>query len=115
MSLEGTTRTMTRYFAEMDGGDIASVMAADVTWTTMVTGDVVRGRLAVRDHINALHRTMTDTQTKELAVVDGTAYLEGDFFATPDAPTRTAFCLAYDVDEGHITAMRLYGPLESGG
>jgi ketosteroid isomerase-like protein len=113
MTVELTQRVMDSYFAEMENGDIADAFADDVTWTTIEAAAVVRGRLSVRDHINALHRLMADTQARELAVTDGTAYLEGDCLAAPDAPARTAFCLVYDVNGEQITAMRLYGSLES--
>jgi ketosteroid isomerase-like protein len=113
MTVELTQRVMDRYFAEMENGDMADAFANDVTWTTIETGVVVRGRLAVRDHINALHRLMADTQTREVAVTDGTAYLEGDCLAAPDVTARTAFCLVYDVYGEQITAMRAYGSLES--
>ena len=53
MTVELTQRVMDRYFAEMENGDIADVLADDVTWTTTETAAVVRGRLAVRDHITA--------------------------------------------------------------
>jgi ketosteroid isomerase-like protein len=113
MTVELTQCVMDRYFAEMEKGDIADVFADDVTWTTIEAGAVVRGRLAVRDHVNALHRLMADTQTREIAVANGTAYLEGDCLAAPDATVRAAFCLVYDVYGEQITAMRLYGSLES--
>jgi ketosteroid isomerase-like protein len=113
MTVESTQEVMDRYFAEMEDGDIADVFADDVTWTIFENRAVVRGRSAVRDHINALHRLMTDTQTRETAVTDGSAYLEGDCLAAPDATARAAFCLVYDVHGEQITAMRLYGSLES--
>jgi hypothetical protein len=113
MTVELTQRVMDRCFEEMENGDIADVLADDVTWTTTETAAVVRGRLAVRDHITALHRLMADTQTREITVTDGTAYLEGDCLAAPDATARTAFCLVYDVNGERVTAMRVYGSLES--
>jgi hypothetical protein len=53
MSLEDTRRTLTRYFTEMDGGDIASAMAEDVTWSTIdsgtwCTGEVPSGTTSTR-------------------------------------------------------------------
>jgi hypothetical protein len=104
---------MDSYSAAMENGDIADAFADGVTWTTMETAAVVRGRFAVRDHIHALHRLMADTQTRDVAVRDGTACLEGDCLAVPHATVRTAFCLVYDVNGEQITAMRLYGSLES--
>jgi hypothetical protein len=113
MTVEFTQQVMDHYFAQMQDGDIADSFADDVTWTIIEEGVVVRGRFAVRDHINDLHGLMADTQTRALAVTDGTAYLEGDCLAAPDATARTAFCLVYDVNGDQITAMRLYGCLES--
>jgi ketosteroid isomerase-like protein len=113
MSVKATQGVLNRYFEEMETGDIARLLADDVTWTITDTGTVVRGQLAVRDHITALHQLMLDTHTSELVVADGTAYLEGDCLTAPDAPSRTAFCLVYDVKAEHITAMRVYGPVES--
>ena len=113
MTVEFTQQVMDHYFAEMQGGDIADAFAERVTWTIIEEGTVVRGRFTVRDHINALHRLMSDTQTRAIAVTDGTAYLEGDCLAAPDATARTAFCLVYDINGDRITAMRLCGSLES--
>jgi ketosteroid isomerase-like protein len=113
MAVEFTQQVMDHYFAQMQDGDIADAFAEEVTWTIIEEGTVVRGRFTVRDHINALHGLMADTQTRAIAVTDGTAYLEGDCLAAPDATARTAFCLVYDVNGDQITAMRLYGSLES--
>ena len=113
MPFEQTQRTMVRYFDEMDGGDLARVLATDATWTTAETGALIHGSVAVRDYIDALHHLMLDTQTRPLVVGEDTAHLEGDCLVSPDGITRTAWCLAYDVAEDKITAMRLYGPLES--
>jgi ketosteroid isomerase-like protein len=113
MTVEFTQQVVDHYFAQMQDGDIADSFADDVTWTIIEEGVVVRGRFAVRDHINDLHGLMADTQTRALAVTDGTAYLEGDCLAAPDATARTAFCLVYDVNGDQITAMRVYGSVES--
>jgi hypothetical protein len=113
MTVELTQRVMDSYSAAMENGDIADAFADGVTWTTMETAAVVRGRFAVRDHINALHWLMADTQTRDIAVTDGTACLEGGCLAVPHATVESAFCLVYDVKGEQITAMRLYGSLES--
>lgn len=91
MSVELTQHVLDCYFEEMESGDIARLFGDDVTWTSTDTGAVVRGRLAVREHITALHRRMLDTHTCELVVADGTAYLEGDCLAAPESPFRIAF------------------------
>ena len=53
MSVEGTESTIRQYVdALLQGGDFASFFADDVVWTTMETGDQIRGREAVRDFIS---------------------------------------------------------------
>jgi len=37
------------------GGDVGASFSDDVLWTTMETGDEIRGRDAVRDFILAMH------------------------------------------------------------
>jgi hypothetical protein len=113
MSLEQTQRTIDHYFDVMSrGGDFAEYYTADVTWTTTDTGDEVRGRPSVRDYIVALHNNMFDSQTRRIVVSEGHAYLEGDCV---DAPTETSsrifYCVAYDIVDDRITAMRCYGPI----
>ena len=41
--------------AVIDGQDFGRFFAPDVVWTTMETGETVRGREAVRDLIVAIH------------------------------------------------------------
>lgn len=61
MSLEETEGTIRRYLdALLNGGDFAACFADDVVWTTMETGDQLRGREAVRDFIIALHKQLFD-------------------------------------------------------
>jgi hypothetical protein len=113
MSLEQTQQTMDHYFDVMGrGGDFAEFYTADVTWTTVDTGQDVRGASPVRDFIVALHNNMFDAQTRRIVVSDGHAYLEGDCLEAPTgSSSRIHYCVAYDVVVDRIAAMRCYGPI----
>lgn len=124
MSLETTTRIMSGYVeALLGGGDFAHFFTDDVTWTTMESGEVLRGREVVRDLIVDLHTTTFDAQPelKTLATTDGSAFLEAVFvgrhtgvFADVQptgAEVRVAYSVAYDVDEEGIRALRAYMPI----
>jgi ketosteroid isomerase-like protein len=113
MSFEQTQRTIDHYFGVMSrGGDFAECYAADVTWTTTDTGEEVRGPSPVRDYIVALHSNMLDARTRRIVVSDGHAYLEGDCVEAPtESSSRIFYCVAYDIVDGRIAAMRCYGPI----
>jgi hypothetical protein len=59
MSVEETERTVRAYLeALLQGGDFGAFFAEDVVWTTMETGEQVRGRQSVADFaLPAGHRT----------------------------------------------------------
>jgi hypothetical protein len=113
MSLEQTQQIINLYFDLMGhGGDFAECYSADVTWTTTDTGQQVRGPSSVRDYIVALHNNMFDAQTRRIVTSDGHAYLEGDCVQAPSGPnSRIYYCVAYDIVDRRITAMRCYGPI----
>jgi SnoaL-like domain len=113
MSLEQTQQIINRYFDLMGhGGDFAECYSADVTWTTTDTGQQVRGPSSVRDYIVALHNNMFDAQTRRIITSDGHAYLEGDCVqASSGANSRIYYCVAYDIVDHRIAAMRCYGPI----
>ena len=113
MSLAQTQQTITRYFDLMGGGgDFAECYTTDVTWTTTDTGDEVRGPSSVRDYIVTLHNNMFDAQTRRIVVSDGHASLGCDCVQAPtDGSSRIFYCVAYDIVDGRITAMRCYGPI----
>ena len=85
MSVEETERMVREYLdVLLSGGDFASFFAEDVLWTTMETGDQVRGRDAVRDFIVTLHSRWFDAspEIKNVTVADGVAALEAVFVGT---------------------------------
>jgi predicted ester cyclase len=124
MSLDATTQTMNGYMqALLNGGDFGQFFAEDVIWTTAETGDQVQGREAVRDFIVAFHTRLFDAhpELKRLTIADGAAYAEAVFVGTHTgkfagiAPTgaalRLPYCMAYDVGEEGISALRAYLPV----
>jgi hypothetical protein len=113
MSFEGTQRTIDHYFDLMSqGGDFSQCYIANVTWTMTDTGDQVSGSSSVRNYLVALHTKMLDAQTRRIVVSEGHAYLEGDCLgASTGSSSRIFYCVAYDIADGRITAMRCYGPI----
>jgi len=124
MSAEETKGTIREYLdALLNGGDFAGFFADDVLWTTMETGDQIRGREAVRDFIIALHSQLFDASPELLnvTVADGVAGLEAVFVGTHVAEfagvsatgtaVRLPYSVFYDVSGGQIVALRAYFPI----
>ena len=110
MSVDQTQQVIDRYFEVMGaGGDFSQFYVDDVTWTMLDAGAEIRGAAAVHDYVNALHAQMSDVHTRRIVVWDNAAYLEGDCVnaQNEDSP-RIAYCVAYDVTDDRITAMRCY-------
>jgi predicted ester cyclase len=122
---ETTAReVMQGYLAALtDRSDFTAFLAPDVRWTTMETGDEVVGQEAVRDFIVAFHTQLFDARPElvNLLVGDGTALLEarfvgihtGEFAGVPQtgAQVDVPYCVAYDISDGLITALRGYLPI----
>lgn len=124
MSVEQTDRTIRGYLDDLlGGGDFARFFSEDVVWTTMETGEEIRGRGAVRDFIVALHTQWfrAEPELKDITVADGLVGLEALFVGTHAAefagiaPTglevRLPYSVFYDVADGEITALRAYFPI----
>jgi steroid delta-isomerase-like uncharacterized protein len=106
--------------ALLDRGDFAAFFSDDVLWTTMETGDEVRGREPVRDYIVAMHTQAFDAspEVKSLTVGEGMAVIEAVFVGTHTgefaglAPTgaavRLPYVVVYEVASERITALRAY-------
>ena len=121
MSVTSTEATMRGYVDSLrGGGDFASFFSDGVLWTTMETGEEVRGREAVRDYIVAMHTQIfhASPELRSLTVGDGIAALEavfigthaGDFAGIPPtgAEVRLPYVVVYDVEDDKITALRAY-------
>jgi ketosteroid isomerase-like protein len=124
MSVTDTETTLRDYLdALLGGGDFAAFFSEDILWTTMETGEEIKGREAVRDFIIALHSQLFEAapEVRSLVVGDGIASLEAtfvgkhvaDFAGVPPtgAQVRLPYAMTYDVDGGSITALRAYFPV----
>jgi predicted ester cyclase len=120
-----TTRdVMDEYLqALLHGSDFGRFFAPDVVWTTMETGEEVRGRDEVRNLILAMHTQAFQAQPElvHLLTGDTTAMVEavfvgthvGDFAGLPATglQVRWPYAVAYDVVGGAIIALRAYFPM----
>src|SRR3954453_20264795 len=124
MGDEATRAVTDQYLGALpDRSDFGGVLAPDVVWTTMETGEEVRGRDAVRDLILAIHTQAFHAQPQlvNLLMGDATAMLEAVFLGThvgdfaglsaTGRQVRLPYSMAYDVVEGAITAVRAYFPM----
>ena len=118
MSIEGTRATMQRYF---DGqhGDV-SMMADDVVFTVMATGQENHGREGVFGMLHYFYHIAFDaTATTRLTLFgESNAMVEGDFvgkhigeFAGIPATgkdVRVPLCVVYDLENDQIKHGRVY-------
>ena len=124
MSQQETEHCIRQYLdALLGGGDFSSFFSDDVLWTTMETGDEVRGRDEVRDFIVALHAQLFEAspELRNVAFAEGVAGLEAvfvgkhvaEFAGVPATGTvvRMPYSVFYDVDGSKITALRAYFPV----
>ncbi len=121
MSAAQTESTLNAYMdVLLSGGDFASFFSDDVVWTTMETGEEIRGRDSVRDFIIGIHTQLFDAsvEVRGLVVADGSAVLEAvfvgkqiaEFAGIPatGAEVRLPYTVVYDVTGEQITALRAY-------
>ena len=124
MSAEITERVMNEYLEVLlSRGDFGRFFTDDVLWTTMETGQEIRGREAVRDYIVTLHTVMFDARPVLRGKVtgDGVALLEADFVgrhigeiggvAATGRDVRVPYCVVYDIPGERIAALRAYFPV----
>ena len=124
MSAETTERVLREYLdALLARGDFGRFFSDDVLWTTMETGQEIRGREAVRDYIVALHTVIFDARPVIRCTVagDGVALLEADFVGRHIgemggvSPTgkdvKVPYCVVYDISGEQISALRAYFPV----
>src|SRR6187551_832456 len=91
MSTQETEQTIRDYLdALLNGGDFAAFFADDVGWTTMETGEEIRGRQAVKDFIVALHGQwfQASPELRNVTAADGVAAIEAVFAGTHTAEFR---------------------------
>jgi steroid delta-isomerase-like uncharacterized protein len=124
MSMQETDQTIRDYLDTLlNGGDFAAFFADDVGWTTMETGEEIRGRQAVKDFIVALHSQWFQArpELRNVTAADGVAAIEAVFAGThiaefagvpaTGATVRLPYAVSYDITAGKIQALRAYFPV----
>jgi steroid delta-isomerase-like uncharacterized protein len=118
MSIESTRETMMKYF-NSEHGDV-SMMANDVVFTVMATGQEFKGPEGVLGMLNYFYHGVFEAtaETKNMIIADGQAVVEGDFvgkhigeFAGVPATgkdVRVPLCVIYDLEGDKITRGRIY-------
>ncbi len=118
MSVDSTRETMVRYF-NSEHGDV-SMMAEDVVFTVMATGQENRGREAVLGMLNYFYHVAFDATaiTHVMLFGENNAMVEGDFvgkhigeFAGIPATgqdVRVPICVVYDLENDLIKHGRVY-------
>jgi len=118
MTIESTRKSMTQYF-DSEHSDV-SVMAEDVIFTIMATGQEHRGPESVLQMLQYFYHIAFEAtaEAKNLIFVDGKAVWEGEFigkhigeFAGIPATgkdVRVPLCVTYDLENDRITRGRVY-------
>lgn len=118
MSVESTRAVMTRYF-DSEHSDV-SMMAEDVVFTIMATGQEHRGREGVMGMFNYFYHFAFDaTASAENTIFsDGKAMVEshfagkhiGEFAGIPatNKDVRVPLCVVYDLENDLIKRGRVY-------
>jgi steroid delta-isomerase-like uncharacterized protein len=118
MSIESTRAVMTRYFASQHSD--VSIMADDVVFTVMATGQEHRGRDGVSQMLNYFYNVAfkATAETHLTLFGDTNAMVEGDFvgrhvgdFAgvpSTGKDVRVPMCVVYDLKNDRISRGRVY-------
>ena len=118
MSVQRTRDAVERYLNSAHSD--LTMMAEDVVFTTMATGDEHRGVEGVRRMLDYVYHQAFDAraETRNRIYAEDHAVLEGDFvgkhigtFAGVEATgrqVRVPLCVVYDVQEGRIVRGRVY-------
>ena len=118
MSIERTREAMNRYW-DSQHQDL-SMMAEDVLFTHMATGDEHRGPDAVRKMLDYIYHQAFDAtaDVRSRIIADEQAVIEGDFVGThigefagipaTGRQVRVPLCVVYDLEEGKIKRARVY-------
>ena len=118
MSVERTREVMNRYWdsAHQDLG----MMADDVVFTHMATGDQHHGPDAVRRMLDYMYHQAFDARAESRSRIytENQAVIEGEFIGThigefagipaTGRQVRVPLCVVYDLEEGRIKRARVY-------
>ncbi|WP_418318913.1 ester cyclase [Piscinibacter sakaiensis] len=118
MSIEATRETMSRYLGSAHSD--VSMMADDVVFTAMATGQQYTGREAVLGMLHHFYRVAFDAtaETRVTLFGESNAMVEGRFVgkhigefagvAATDRMVDVPVCVVYDLDGDKIRAGRIY-------
>jgi steroid delta-isomerase-like uncharacterized protein len=118
MTVERTREVMTRYL-DSQHSDL-SMMAEDVVFTNMATGEEHRGVEGVRRMLNYVYHEAFDAtaETRSRIYAETQAVLEGDLVGThigtfagipaTGRKVRVPLCVVYDLENGKISRGRVY-------
>ena len=118
MSIERTREAMNRYWSS-EHQDV-SMMADDVVFTHMATGDEHRGPAAVQRMLDYMYRQAFQARAefRSRIIADDQAVVEGEFIGTHIAEfagipatgrqVRVPLCVVYDLEAGWIKRARVY-------
>jgi steroid delta-isomerase-like uncharacterized protein len=118
MSIDHTREVMSRYW-DSDHRDL-SMMAEDVVFTHMATGDEHRGAEGVRKMLDYMYRQAFDAtaEFRSRICTDNQAVVEGEFVGKHIGefagipPTgrsvRVPLCVVYDLEADRIKRARVY-------
>lgn len=118
MTVETTRAAIDKYINSRHSD--LSMMAENVVFTNMATGEEHRGKDGVRGMLNYIYHVAfdADAEVKNAVFADGKAVVEFDFvgkhtgeFAGIPATgksVRVPLCVVYDLTNGQITRGRVY-------
>ena len=118
MTVERTREVMTKYL-DSQHGDL-SMMAEDVVFTNMATGEEHRGVEGVRRMLDHVYHEAFDAtaETRNRIYTENQAVLEADFVGThigtfagipaTRRKVRVPLCVVYDLEQGKISRGRVY-------
>ena len=118
MSVERTREVMSRYW-DSDHKDV-SMMADDVVFTHMASGDEHRGPPAVRGMLDYMYRQAFDAtaEIRSRICTETQAVIEGEFVGThigefagipaTGRRVRVPLCVGYDLEGDRIKRARVY-------
>ena len=118
MSIESTRAVMTRYFNAED--DHGTMLAEDVVYTVMATGEQHRGRAGVLALLDFVYRVAFAATFVQRTVIfaDNNALLEGEIVGrhigeyagvpATGKDVRLPACVIYDLENDQIKAGRVY-------
>ena len=107
MTTEQTQEVLMAYAqALLAHGDFGQYMGDDVAYTIMNNGREVRGRAAAVQAIITDHTPAREIRIRTVVAGAGQAMAEAEFVSKDDSVLP--YTIAYDLADGHVTALRVY-------